>query len=40
MEGKTDVSVEVPEAAVRALLQNLWQVYVPLALAIHTKGTF
>ena len=37
MEEKPDVFSEVPEGEVSALLQSLLQVYVPLALAIHTE---
>ena len=36
-EEKPDVFSEVPEGEVSALLQSLLQVYVPLALAIHTE---
>ncbi len=36
-EAKPDVFSEVPEGEVSALLQSLLQVYVPLALAIHTE---
>lgn len=39
MEEKPDVFSAVPEGEVSVLLQSLWQVYVPLALARHTgKG--
>jgi len=37
MEEKPDVFCEAPEVTVSALLQSLFQVYVPLALAIHTE---
>jgi hypothetical protein len=37
MEEKPDVFSEAPEGEVSALLQSLLQVYVPLALAIHTE---
>jgi hypothetical protein len=37
MEEKPDVFSEVPEGEVSTLLQSLLQVYVPLALAIHTE---
>jgi hypothetical protein len=37
MEEKPDVFSEVPEGEVSALLQSLLQIYVSLALAIHTE---
>ena len=36
-EEKPDVFSEVPEGEISALLQSLLQIYVPLALAIHTE---